>query len=616
MSVVRDLGVAASATIRTAEANDLQEDVLKFVRAGSGHGVVQATAGSGKTTTLVRVAQQLPAGTRACFLAFNRSITAELQARLPGHVDATTLHALGRSAAVKAFPSLRGKEPNNKKYLEIARELTVPLVSEASVAIAGATYLAALAQVARLTLTPADDPAKVPTLARQYQLLTPTIATRAPELNARLHELLERGVAAAAAGNVDFTDMLYLPVTLDLRLPQYELICVDEAQDLSPLSFALIRRLLATNRGARGLFVGDPHQAIYGFAGAQAKSLEHVTKTLGATVLPLSVSYRCPARHVTLARRFSPEMKPHRTSAPGEVHVTTAAHLPKLVKSGDLVLSRVNAPLTPLALELTAARIPTHVLGLDLITPTLELARQLFGRVLPAWPQEVVQGSAREKAYQLELTSPTDPRLGEELLRLTLEHRALTVLLERLPPRPRRALADLERVANALWGSTGTASDTKDRPAPVLLSTVHKAKGREAVRVFLLYPEELAPHPPPTHDGVMPQPATSVDTFGLNTPRVDTEAEANVLFVALTRARHALYLVERAPGSLAARLSQRAHVQPPQPRNEGSVREAQLAEQWSEILSLAVLMHKVQRTPAWAPLRSRSHWARQHQRSS
>ncbi|HZW27253.1 MAG TPA: UvrD-helicase domain-containing protein, partial [Trueperaceae bacterium] len=65
-------------------ANAYQAAVVTFVKRAGGHGVVEATAGSGKTTTLVMVAKALveelgvqPA--EVAFLAFNRSAAAELQ---------------------------------------------------------------------------------------------------------------------------------------------------------------------------------------------------------------------------------------------------------------------------------------------------------------------------------------------------------------------------------------------------------------------------------------------------------------------------------------------------------------------------------------------------------
>lgn len=59
--------------------------------------IVEAVAGSGKTTTIVEAAKRIPATDRAVFLAFNKSIATELQQRLPNNIEAKTLNALGWS---------------------------------------------------------------------------------------------------------------------------------------------------------------------------------------------------------------------------------------------------------------------------------------------------------------------------------------------------------------------------------------------------------------------------------------------------------------------------------------------------------------------------------------
>ena len=56
----------------TMRLSSYQQRIVEFARKGSGHGVIQATAGAGKTSTLVAVAHALPAGTSTCFLAFAR----------------------------------------------------------------------------------------------------------------------------------------------------------------------------------------------------------------------------------------------------------------------------------------------------------------------------------------------------------------------------------------------------------------------------------------------------------------------------------------------------------------------------------------------------------------
>lgn len=585
----------------------LQLQVLDFVRSGRGHGVVEATAGSGKTTTLVQVARILPETEPACFLAFNRATAAELGARLPPHVEATTLHALGRAALLAASPRTARSGPDATKYSSLARGLVEARAPELGVPAELADYLARLAHVARLALAEPTNPSALAALAERFGLESPVAAARVPELHALLEPLLELGRRAAVEGRVDFTDMLHLPVVMGVEMPAYAFVCVDEAQDLSPAALALVMRLV--EGGARALFVGDPYQAIYGFAGADRLSLERIVDTTAATVLPLSVSYRCPRRHVLLARRFSPGMEARPGAGAGRVRLLGVGALARLAEPGDLLMSRVNAPLVGLCLRLAGAGIPVRVLGVDLATPVLELAERLFGKSLPAGAEELVAGHARRETLRLERALLTDPSLPAALRSSEQRHRALTLLLRRLKGEGAHDLAALERLARRLLVTPAEESDTASDPngttevvPHVVLSTIHKAKGREATRVFLLYPEELAPVP----TGVAPSGAkggpsapVAQEDEGTSAGLIDEEAEANVLFVALTRAKEELVLVERRRGALAARLAR--------PSRGGKA--ADLHRRWSDVLSLASTMAREERRSR-LPFRARGPTAR------
>lgn len=64
---------------------------------------VSATAGSGKTFTLCKLAEITPPIKSSIFLAFNKSIAEELGQRLPRTVKASTLHSCALSSLCKAF---------------------------------------------------------------------------------------------------------------------------------------------------------------------------------------------------------------------------------------------------------------------------------------------------------------------------------------------------------------------------------------------------------------------------------------------------------------------------------------------------------------------------------
>ena len=571
--------------------NHHQRAVLDFVRNSASHGVVEATAGSGKTTTLVQVAhllesELLPPGGRACFLAFNRATAAELRDRLPDSITATTIHALGRRVLLTAFPP--GKHvtnaaaddgeaaPSTTKY----HDLALALLQTADAGLShldphdSAQHLARLADMCRLELVDPADAAAVGGVADRYGLRSPA-ASGVQSLQALLPELLARGAAAGRLGDYDFTDMVYLPVRLGLRPPEYAFVCIDEAQDLSRLNLELIMRLIGV--GARALFVGDPYQAIYAFAGADARSLERIVERTGATRLPLSVSFRCPVRHVVLARRFSPDMLATTKAAAGSVTVIAEAALTRSVRPGDLVMTRTNSPLVALSLSLAGRNVASRVLGDDLAAETIALARRLFpsGEIVEG--HATISAAATEDVRQLERRLLTAEELPAELDRSADRHRALRLALTalerywRLPARPpdtgtrlgkwkqrwvrSAALPTVDDLAAVLTALLGGVAGGSPLP-PVVLSTIHKAKGREADRVFLYRPELLG--------------FTSGN-------QEDDLAEGNVLFVALTRAKRELILVEAEQGAVAKRLAS--------PTAGGG-----LDKSWTHVLRLASVM--------------------------
>ena len=72
----------------------------------------------------------------------------------------------------------------------------------------------------------------------------------------------------SANGKLDFTDMLIKFLEVG-ETPRLELLIVDEAQDLTPLQWAVVRRLMETAKET--FFAGDDDQAIHTWAGVDIK---------------------------------------------------------------------------------------------------------------------------------------------------------------------------------------------------------------------------------------------------------------------------------------------------------------------------------------------------------
>ncbi|EPN3399775.1 3'-5' exonuclease [Escherichia coli] len=205
--------------------------------------VVRAFADTGKTATLVAYAQARPER-RMLYIAFNRSVREEAQARFPVNVCCRTAHQL-------AWP-------------EFGRHYSHRLVPSLGITdIAGALSLRQwpLAAAVRETLQAFMNSADT-TLSEVH------VRARPPLRAAEVLPLAVRLWQRMCDRSDDF------PVVHDLYLKLYQLsqpdlsakydeILFDEAQDASPVISDLVLR----HRGTL-VMVGDPHQQIYRFRGA------------------------------------------------------------------------------------------------------------------------------------------------------------------------------------------------------------------------------------------------------------------------------------------------------------------------------------------------------------
>ena len=498
---------------RLSNPSPHQAAIFEFVAQGRGHGVVKATAGSGKTTTLVEAAYRLPQATKACFLAFNTHTAKELQRRLPQTVEARTVHSLGFAIMARYAGQGRKLHVDDTKYRTLAeyhlkRDDRTWRLSPAELR-AAARYLGELARLIRLELAPYEA---LPELVARYRLDAPN-----PALIETLHgvvwTVLEAGEALAKEGIIDFADMLFVPVLEHLAPPKpFDFVFVDEAQDLSKVQLAFV--LGCVRKGGRLLFVGDPRQAIYGFSGADAHAVERIVSITQATVLPLSTTYRCPVSHVQLANQFAPEMRAAPRAAQGTVQSISETVFSGRVEPGDLVLCRVNAPLVRAALQMIQQGTPARVEGRDLAGKLIKDAKDAFGASLADWQAKLGRFEQRE----LERVSRS--RVSADAFKRIVTQREDE--LESL-----RAVV-LYVTHKGVEDTTGLIShvDTlfRDFRSCVTFSTVHKAKGREANNVFVLYPH------------LMP--------LAFAESKEDKMGEQCVQFVAVTRAMNKLTFVE------------------------------------------------------------------------
>lgn len=491
--------------------SEYQQAIFDWIKTGSGDGIVNAVAGAGKTTTLVEAAKLIKTES-AIFLAFNKHIVKGLNKKLTTtSVVASTIHSLGyKTLAATINERLR---PDNRKYSNIARtyirfhqrDLPEPRYS---FKFEAQTAIARLADLCRLTLTnPLDDEA-LTKLVSHYDVQFNHNLTRF--VFDALPSILEDGEEQAREGIIDFTDMIYLPVKWDLSPQTHDWIFVDECQDLNRAQLELVLKLRSP--GGRYLFVGDPHQAIMGFAGADNRSFWNIADRTNATKLPLSICYRCPTSHIKLARDIVPAMKPRDDAPLGSVTDLRRKDLHKHIEEGDLILCRTTAPLISECIQLIKARIPARVRGRDI---GIGLCR-LMQNVAKAYEFTYEHAGQHLEEYRKSEVARLKAKDADESRIESINDRieCLQILVSSYPEAT--TVDQLCDEIDELF---------TNKRASVWLSTVHRAKGLENNRVFILHPEKLPLRWATQQDWQFQQ-------------------EMNLKYVALTRATDELFIVK------------------------------------------------------------------------
>jgi hypothetical protein len=446
--------------------------------------VVQAGAGCGKSSTLKMAAQQQPRR-RGLYVAYNKALATEAAKDFPASVDCRTAHSLAfgpvgrhykaRLNGPRVPASTAAEVLGFKSSVEIAKDLT-PL---SPVTLARLT----MAMVGRFLNSADQEPG--------VQHLEPVDAYSDVE-NAELAKYLVKYARTAWAdlqltqgGRLQFTHDCYLKMyqLSRPRLP-FDFVLLDEAQDLSPVMASLFH----FQDHAQRIMVGDSAQAIYGFRGA----IDAMKKFEADHRLTLSQSFRFGPAVADEANRWLDLLR-----APLRLRgFEPAGSVLRALDRPDAILCRSNAAtIAQLIDTVRAGRRPALVGGGDDLIRLAKAAMDLMEGRGTAHPELV----AFKTWDQVREHAALDDASGtlQTLVKMVDEHtpEAIVQLVE--------SLVDEKR-------------------ADVVISTAHRAKGREwdAVRIAPGFRE-------PRRDPVTGRPRWERD-------------ELMLAYVSVTRARRVL----------------------------------------------------------------------------
>ena len=464
-----------------------QVAIVEAARNTTDNLLVSALAGAAKTSTLVLIAKALSSTPILC-LAFNKRIAVEMKERLPPNCEAMTLNSLGHKAWSE-FVSRRLIVDKDKNY-NILSDLIKQLPKGDQVD--AFEYFPETLKMLEAGKTCGYIPTGAHSMAKRLMDDAEFFAWLDEEPTRLQEELIRKAskisIDQALQGKIDFNDQILLPTVFPAQFPQYPLVLIDEAQDLSALNHATLRKLVKK----RIIAVGDSCQSIYGFRGAHENSMDLLRETFSMRELILSISFRCPSSVVREAQWRAPHMKWPDWAIEGTVQ-SVAEWDKETVPERAAIICRNNAPLFSLAMKLLKNGRRPEIIGNDIGKYLVKVMKK-FGDYK----------MSREEAI-LALKEWAEKKAKKSRKKETVDDQAMciSIFLD-----AGETLGEAIAYAENLFNSQG----------PIQLMTGHKSKGLEFNTVFILDRELI---------------------------RIkDQQQERNLLYVMQTRAKKELFYVQ------------------------------------------------------------------------
>lgn len=547
-----------------------QQDILDFfLNNPQSNMLVNALAGSGKSTTACMLSEH--SKTSDLYIAFNASVVEEFKKKIKNpKTKVMTMHSLAYSIMLynveqeskdsgekpKGFGSQRSKRTvsldNFKPHKILDEEITKRYgryIEFAKRVFLKDNYVN-LYNLCRLTLTDMSSNKDVSRLIDDHVLFlyygdegysAPDIS----EITSTLKILDTKSRQQfETQGVIDFTDMLWITFNKlkydNWEVPYWALytnIYCDEVQDFSNIQLNFLKFIKRTK--GRYVFIGDFHQAIYNFAGANAQAFNQIPKMFAPVeTFDLPICYRCAKSHLSrVNREYGIPILPCDDAPLGFVKTIDKNKISEYAKAGDMVISRKNKWIAEVVLDLARNGTPIFVEDKEMV---VAIKRQILSSkctsvgTLEKFLQKVIS-NYNKKLFEIVSKNVREGGHEEERLEAVAETNSkidnTSFLLEILE-------GYLENHASS--DSVSKFSNFIDKllnttPSPncVRLCSIHKAKGLEATNVFVLNEAKI--------------------NYDFRNSKEQNIQEKNLSYIATTRAKEGLYLVKEPSKTVTTR---------------------------------------------------------------
>ena len=469
--------------------------------------LIQAVAGSGKTTTLMGILER--SDYRTLFLAFNKTIQEEIQSRIEQkgfkHAKAMTLHSLGLLSIRNHYGSKNVVINNNKSWQlmkdleKFNKRLYGSLVWEERAKIS--MTIMEMNDMSRIFLT--DDMKQLFEFMKQMD----KFYFEHPSLEQLWKDFLQlREQTYTGKIEIDFADMIYLVVKEKIMIavqPYY--LAIDEAQDLNIAQHEFIDMLINQGDVHKWISIGDRRQSIYGFSGAYGSSFDLFLQKDNVIELPLDVCYRCPSLIIDEANKVYNVMTGFKQE---DGIVEDILNDTTQIQPGSMVICRNSNPLIDLYFQLLGMGMKVFLKGDDILSSITRFLKPYTYKTVPETRKKI-----SEEILRLDKIEKKSDEERFKLWRLKQNYANFLLLITHIT-------IGNDKIEVLLQSLKLMFTETDDKDA-ITLCTIHKAKGLEADVVYILneflIPSKFAKSP------------------------MQLEQEKNLKYVARTRAKKELY---------------------------------------------------------------------------
>ena len=538
-----------------------QQDILDFfLNNPQSNMLVNALAGSGKSTTACMLSEH--SKTSDLYIAFNASVVEEFKKKIKNpKTKVMTMHSLAYSIMLynveqeskdsgekpKGFGSQRSKRTvsldNFKPHKILDEEITKRYgryIEFAKRVFLKDNYVN-LYNLCRLTLTDMSSNKDVSRLINDHVLFlyygdegysAPDIS----EITSTLKILDTKSKQQfETQGVIDFTDMLWITFNKlkydNWEVPYWALytnIYCDEVQDFSNIQLNFLKFIKRTK--GRYVFIGDFHQAIYNFAGANAQAFNQIPKMFAPVeTFDLPICYRCAKSHLSrVNREYGIPILPCDNAPMGFVKTIDKNKISEYTKAGDMVISRKNKWIAEVVLDLARNGTPIFIEDKEMVEAikrqilsskctSVGTLEKFLQKVISNYNKklfEIVSKNVREGGHEkerLEAVAETNSKIDNtsfllEILEGYLENHSSS-----------DSVSKFSNFIDKLLNTTPS-------PNCVRLCSIHKAKGLEATNVFVLNEAKI--------------------NYDFRNSKEQNIQEKNLSYIATTRAKEGLYLVK------------------------------------------------------------------------